>query len=311
MRRSHAVALVLIWCVQTSTAFAWGSKGHQLVTAVAIERSPAPLKQFFGPNTARLRDLAVVPDALWKQSATYAQEKFHHFYQVDEYNKSPLANILPAPFADALQQSTAAFLKTNGTAVWRADQMFQMLVEAFRTNQPDKILQWSGIISHYVGDLSQPMHVTSDYDGQSIQRRGIHKYFEVDVLERVNEQTLFQDILRASAKFELSNDLSSESGIYEQDLSISSPSWTVNRTHQLALKSLEDLPAVIHAFAGSQDPTDQTLLNFSVPEMALGARTLAEVWEKAWVTAGSPTGLPNRAITVADPAFVAFSQMAL
>ena len=309
MLRSNAFALVLLCATHASPLFAWGNKGHQLVTAVAIERSPAPLKRFFTPNTTRLRTLAVVPDTRWKQTATYPQEKFHHFYQIDEYANSPLANILPAPFADALQQSTAAFLKTNGTAVWRAEQIFQMLVEAFRTNQPEKILQWAGVVSHYVGDLSQPMHTTSDYDGQSIQRRGIHKYFEVDVLERIDEPTLFQDILRASATTQLSNDLlvAQNSPVY--NLSIGSPSWAVVRTHQLAQRSLADLPAVIHAFSGTQDPTDQTLLNFSVPEMALGARTLAEVWEKAWITAGSPTGLPSRAITVADPAFVPFTQM--
>ncbi|NJL26208.1 MAG: hypothetical protein HC902_14335 [Calothrix sp. SM1_5_4] len=36
----------------------------------------------------------------------------------------------------------------------------------------------AGVLSHYVGDLAQPLHVSENYDGQMTGQKGIHSYFE-------------------------------------------------------------------------------------------------------------------------------------
>jgi hypothetical protein len=45
----------------------------------------------------------------------------------------------------------------------------------------------AGILSHIVGDLTQPLHVSVDYDGWMEGQGGIHSYFETDILQALDE----------------------------------------------------------------------------------------------------------------------------
>ena len=36
----------------------------------------------------------------------------------------------------------------------------------------------AGVMAHYIGDLSQPLHDTKNYDGQLTGQPGIHAFFE-------------------------------------------------------------------------------------------------------------------------------------
>jgi hypothetical protein len=52
----------------------------------------------------------------------------------------------------------------------------------------------AGAMSHYVGDLSQPLHVSKNYDGQETGDVGIHHFFETANLESSNHDSLTNDV---------------------------------------------------------------------------------------------------------------------
>ena len=58
-------------------------------------------------------------------------------------------------------------------------------------------IELGGIMSHYVGDLAQPFHVSADYDGWATGHGGIHAYFETYLLQYLDEN-LSADVLKAS-----------------------------------------------------------------------------------------------------------------
>jgi len=43
-------------------------------------------------------------------------------------------------------------------------------------------------LSHYIGDLSQPLHTHHDHDGQEAGLPGIHSQFETKMLNRYEEE---------------------------------------------------------------------------------------------------------------------------
>jgi hypothetical protein len=60
-------------------------------------------------------------------------------------------------------------------------------------------LQVIGYISHYVGDLGQPLHVTSNHDGQHTNQPGIHSYYEDAVVDVLTPE-LRVDVLEKAQK---------------------------------------------------------------------------------------------------------------
>ncbi len=58
-------------------------------------------------------------------------------------------------------------------------------------------VELGGIMSHYVGDLAQPFHVSADYDGWATGHGGIHAYFETYLLQYLDEN-LSAEVLKAA-----------------------------------------------------------------------------------------------------------------
>jgi hypothetical protein len=49
----------------------------------------------------------------------------------------------------------------------------------------EKWFMLAGPMAHYVGDLSMPLHVSENYDGQLTGQKGIHHYFEEDMVDQL------------------------------------------------------------------------------------------------------------------------------
>lgn len=93
----------------------------------------------------------------------------------------------------------------NGTAPWRIKQLYDLAVKAFKKKDYATGLQMAGTMSHYIGDLSQPLHVSKNYDGQNeTGNPGIHKFFESTNIEAADKTKLISDV-KALAKKLLAN----------------------------------------------------------------------------------------------------------
>lgn len=84
------------------------------------------------------------------------------------------------------QRFTYRTLARAGTLPWTIEAVSDQLEGAWRRGDCDAVLRLSGYLAHYVGDASQPLHSTINYDGYR-RDRGIHARVELAVDHSLRE----------------------------------------------------------------------------------------------------------------------------
>lgn len=278
-------------------AFGWGEQGHQVVNKAAIGLMTSPAASFFQSNADALALLATTPDIQWKKKATYAQEAPMHFFQWDNYQSCSLSSTLDqVVYSQVVQSLGASYVKTNGASVWRVDQIYVQLVQALKAGDWTKVVQMAGVMGHYIGDLSQPMHDTADYDGQSIGRRGIHAYFETALVKQMDQDALTDSVRNAGGPLRQQLDQTYAGTTETSDQLV--------RT--IVIGEGSDSYGQLNSLLADFDPNDRSndnvsaLKDFFPPRMGAGAATLAKVWDLA-VTESGVTSFPTDALSVDQP----------
>jgi len=192
---TFAAALSLL---VAGSAQAWGTRGHEWISGLAIERLPAEIPAFLRTQ-AVAEDVAVLarePDR-WRSSGPEhdgERDPAHYVHLDDE------GLVLGALPLAALPDSREAFdtaLRAKGADQYRAGYLpyaildgWQQLVKDFAYWRADRIgahtaktaadrtwfaadarrresltIRDLGVWSHYVGDASNPMHVSTHYMG--------------------------------------------------------------------------------------------------------------------------------------------------
>jgi hypothetical protein len=215
MRRLLIAAL---FALSAGPALAWEDTGHRMVTRLAVEAFPAELPAFLrSKETAwRLVELAREPDRSKGAGQPHdADLDPAHFLDVDDGGK-----VLGGPPLDALPPNREAYekaLQAAGANSWDAGWLpyaimegYQQLAKDFaywraarvgerkgrtraerawfandRKLREELIVRDLGYWSHFVGDGSQPLHVTWHYNGwgdhpnpRNFTRDRIHAPFE-------------------------------------------------------------------------------------------------------------------------------------
>lgn len=195
------------------TTLAWGERGHDIVTRVAVRLLAArvatgtPLANQFGRKEFMLGHLSNVPDIVWRNQGD-AIEKMNaptHFMdleyvtpelQLGTIPRTPAAALArmkelcaapPKGYVCAARPGSTPDENSAGTAPWRVGQLYRMTVESLKAANVggktdsaavDRAFLTAGIMSHFVGDLGNPYHATRNYDGWETGQGGIHSYFE-------------------------------------------------------------------------------------------------------------------------------------
>jgi hypothetical protein len=277
----------------SSSAWSWGAKGHQIVAYVGADLTTEG-RAFWQSNLEPMRTLSTVPDRVWKAPATKTQEGPTHYFEIDtyytpsEYDQIPN---YPSSYVEAIQQYTESRVVQNGTAPWRIRQLYRLALQALKANDMKTALQYAGTMSHYIGDLSQPLHVSENYDGQMSGNKGIHAYFETTVIKDENKireevKKRAQKLLRRKSFLKQFENQLMGTVLQEVQRSIS---WTDE-----ILKIDDDLGRTQRGAAAQ--------LDLATDRMADGAATLAVILSHLW----QDSGLIARAtpLTVKDPSFV-------
>lgn len=189
MRRlgvAAVLAAAALWPVSTD---AWGMQVHRLITGLAIDGLPMPLRSVYASQRAFVVEHAVDPD-LWRVvglRGDLGPEDPNHFLDIDGLGE-------PAPFAgvprewDAyVARYGAANVEKSGRLPWRATEVYGKLVDAFKamgrgvSYGADNVRFLSAVLAHYVEDAHQPLHTTENYDGQLTNQRGVHSRFETEL----------------------------------------------------------------------------------------------------------------------------------
>lgn len=191
-------------------SLAWGKRGHQIVGETsALLISLEPTGEFFDSRQFDFGYYNNVPDFIWKRPETYEKERHEHYLNLEIFKRSVEKQKdlnLPQVFELSRKQFNGTFKDVPsgaGRAIWRVRELDEQLtlitqrLKAFsgknKKQKQDLQKQWlslAGPMGHYVADLSQPLHVTENHDGQLTDQKGLHQFFETNLVDE-----LYPDLL--------------------------------------------------------------------------------------------------------------------
>jgi len=202
-----------------------------------------------------------------------------------------------------------------GSVWWRADQFYRRFVtfgkdlataEAPKNSkeETDDNLPYNkaayemsvslGLMGHFVGDASQPLHNTADYDGYATGHGGLHAYYEDQVVSE------FDGDLQARV-------LKEARGM--KNPKFLKPKTVVEKMKALSESSMDELKLIFKADPIKKPSTvvnekgmdirkaaerESSLVGYKkfnkiiVTELARSSLLLAKLWDEAYVEAGYP-----------------------
>jgi len=181
-QRALLAALVVSGCLalHPTAARAWGNEGHRLINRLAAANLPADMPEFLRTKAAieEIEYLGPEPDR-WRSPAEpelVAAQAPEHFIDLE-----PADALGPLPhhrldfeakvFAAGERPEKIGLQPWVTTEVWErlkaAMRQYRAMAANHEDTRPveDAILFYAGWLGHYVGDGSQPLHTTIQYNG--------------------------------------------------------------------------------------------------------------------------------------------------
>lgn len=292
-----AVAVAMLPMMFAQEGFAWGHDAHSMINRLAGENLPADMPKFLRSRGAlkALDYYGPQPDH-WR-----SEDKDLYATLVPEHDIdlewADLTGPLPRTRYAYIQALNAAQAKhpelklapqNVGLLPYSATETFVMLTSAMRDyrtavkNKQDtkpveaEIIFLAGFLGHYVGDGSEPLHATVNYNGWVMENphgysndRKIHQRFESDY---VHDNVKLSDVAPlVSKKPVVMNDVFAEFlGFIRHSNSL------VEQLYQLDGKG---------AFTGAGTPEGKA---FVAEQIAAGASELRDMIYTAWLKSAVP-----------------------
>lgn len=204
-------ALLLVFSTYSSLSHAWGRRGHALVCENAAylavsQKPPSNDVPFLKAHSYDLGYYCNVPDFIWKRAGLYEKEHSNHFMDLENFERE----IKESDRNSAFQLSRSEFEKKyknisekEGRSWWRIQELDALLKATTAKLQNKKLTRkerqalqgdWllqAGVMGHYIGDLAMPLHVSENYNGQLTGQKGLHGYFEEELVDELYLQKDF------------------------------------------------------------------------------------------------------------------------
>jgi len=255
LKSKVAVSIFLLLAVsiciysQVPGVHSWSYTTHQFIATNAIYLMPGDLNWFFTTYSDTIVDYSNKPDS-WKYSDNY--EQYRHFYQLD-------VNPNGHPESDYV----------DGVLPWAVEDNFNALVQYLKENDLEHAAQLAGVISHYIGDASMPLHATSDYNPS-----GNHVPFESTVDSQITKDNVNLDV----------------SGFVPSTIDniFSSTMQMLNESYSYTIGSS---PSVLSPYLRSGVLWNDEIKNITENRLSSSVQLLADIWYTAIVQSGisSPT----------------------
>lgn len=277
MLKTLVFLLVLGTSLPSAQSWGWGKVGHISIELTAASLNPnTPLSHLMKNNLESMEYLAMVPDFTWKHGPTpHPLEGQSHFFDVDFY--SPGGQPIPQDITVLINKYGEDKVLKEGTSPWRMRQMANLLVKVMKKPHPSplEILVVATTMGHYVGDLSQPLHNTSDYDGEAAGVKGIHAYFESLTLEQMNQAQMMAELRQASE--EILKSVPDKIPPIEAALKLSMTAHAKAKPLLATGKKFGLTPQFQHK-----------VRPMIIHSLATSSAVLAKIWYAAWILAGKP-----------------------
>jgi hypothetical protein len=296
----HAAVAALLPLLAVPPSFGWGDTGHKMINRLAAENLPTDIPAFLRTPEAinEIEYLGPEPDR-WRSpaepelSAAQAPDHFIDFEYADMIGTLPkrrydyiaaltAAEITHPDIARQLQPEHVGFQPYITNEIWErlksAMRNYRELDAQRADTKPVEaaILFYAGWMGHYVGDGSQPLHVTRDYDGWVEKdnpngyttEHGIHSKFETTF---VNANITAADVRPLMAPVHPVSD-----------------EWTAYMDYLRHTESLMERVYQLDkdkAFDGAGTPAGK---QFAAERLAAGASMLRDLIYSAWLASAEP-----------------------
>ena len=180
MKRANSIWLLIITLAPISFIGAWGYDGHRRINYIASKQINGPFGQFLKQNSEPLKWYAVTPD----YNKKIDKEEFHkHFIDSDFYDDYPFDNI-PKNYSTLVSKYGEDNIKKYGIAPWTIKETSDRIIDLLKRNQFEEAVYNMGVLGHYISDLHMPLHTVINYDGQFSGNEGIHKRWELHLVNK-------------------------------------------------------------------------------------------------------------------------------
>jgi len=285
-RKLRWIAVAAAATLLSPLASAWWVEGHMRMVHDAASALPDDTPAFFREGEARIAFYSMEPD-LWTNAdlpALRSSERFNHFFDIELLGGRPV----PPSRLEFLLLCRESRLEPSvvGTLPYAVQEWYERLVLAFgehRKFPPDeaiqnKVLYIAGVLSHYAGDVAQPLHCTVHYDGRASPDgtspgTGIH--LKLDALPGRPEVAAAGAVRRLQVE-------PIQDALAATVAAIRESNRRVERVYQLE----DRLPPVEGPL---EVPLDPQVRDLAVECMEAGAVLTASLWHSAWLRSAQLT----------------------
>jgi hypothetical protein len=298
LNRSKSLAVISVLIVVAvnfiapQPASAWGDEGHRWINRVAAEHLPADIPAFFKNAAPRLSFLGPEPDR-WRDrkelfKALSEVNAPDHFIDIDKPEEFTALPNDRYRYADWLRSrgkdpKDIGFLPYS---ILEGYQKVQVLFRLWRDPQQaaerdqieQNIIYYAGVLGHYVGDGSQPLHATVHYDGWTTSsnpdrftREQLHWRFEGEYVKAQITPEAFTGLVNTAHRlddpFSEIVDYLIESGKHVPEL------YRMEKTARWE--------------SSNRNPDSK---RFVAERLAAGSQMLANLWYTAWLDSAGKGG---------------------
>jgi hypothetical protein len=298
LRRFAALALLPLLAVPPS--FGWGDVGHKMINRLAAEGLPSDVPAFLRSpeGVEQIEYLAPEPDR-WRSlaepelNAAQAPDHFIDLEYADMIGTLPrrrydfiaaltAAEITHPDLAKQLQPERVGFQPYITNEVWErlksAMRDYRNLSAKGGNTRPVEtaILFYAGWLGHYVGDGSQPLHVTRDYNGWA-EKDNPNGYTTDHTIHAQFETAFVNANIKPENVKPLMSPLQPVSDEWDAYLAyLRHTASLTERVYQLDKQG---------GFTGSGTPESR---QFTAERLAAGASMLRDLIDSAWIESAKP-----------------------
>ncbi len=300
-------------------------------TIISPSRDDIRNSEFKGIGTAAFVPLADVPDMYWKprvakQGFARPMEGPNHFADMDQPREADGADLLHLTLDDAnidpdrwdefydsvtdLLSGEPIEARHRGLLPFRVWQIFNDMVRFAKAGKVPEFVCAAGVLTHYIGDACQPLHISYLHDGDPEQPtiRTIHH--QNGTVEEKREplgtgvHSAYENAMVSAHRDEVLDGLAATPKVKASEL-IATGIDAAKRTVGMMRTVFERIPPrrIVQFYIDSDAKPKQMAENLwaefgagTVKCMQDGAHLLAVLWQSAWALGDGEQAIPAAAI---------------
>ena len=290
----RALAPIVLVCLIPMSVLGWGEKGHVIINQAAIDAAAFKVPAFMNSAREQIIFNANEPDRWREEGRTpmnIAQEVDHFF----DSEKWGAVSTIPSDRYAFLQQLVErkgdlrmgylpyAMIENYGRLVNAFRNWRNAKTPADRESSQANAVYVAGILGHYVGDGSQPMHMTIHYNGWAAtapnprnftRDNTIHSRYESAYVNAAIDASKVRPHVQAPQRLQ---------NVWD----------SIKQYLALTFAELEPVYELEKAGEFNPEKPGAKGTDFIAAELSRAGTLLADLWYTAWLESAEPVRGPN------------------